>query len=281
MRRSTRTNSRRARYALALIALSALLAVAAPASAEMGMTVIPARPPVAESSSNPSTSPNSNSGGSGVLAAGTRYATEYFVNDSGIDGPTVMIVGGMHGNEKAGYLAARRLVSVRPKRGRIIVIPEANKLGVKAGQRTGGHPGDLNRDFPRSSSDSPDSTLAKAIWALVKEYRPDYLFDLHEGYDFHRINKNSVGQTLIYYPTGDAQAMAKAMQSAVNATISNSRHHYTLLRYPVKGSLARAAGMVLGTSSMILETSRKQPLETRVRQHVTMVEAALKRLNMI
>lgn len=285
--RSIPSHPSRSFYALALVALCALLAWAAPASAAAGgWTVIPARPPAAEdsaggTSASPSGSPASGASGARILAAGTRYATEYYVNEAPVAGPTVVIVGGMHGNETAGYLAARRLVSVKPKRGTIIVIPEANKLGVKAGQRTGGHPGDLNRDFPTSSSDAPDSTLAKAIWDLMKKYRPDYLFDLHEGYDFHKLNSKSVGQSIIYYPKGDAQAMAKAMQQAVNKTISNSRHHYSLLKYPVKGSLARAAGAVLGTTSMILETSRKQPLETRVRQHVTMVEAALKRLNMI
>lgn len=285
--RSTPSSSSRTLGALALVALCALLAWAAPASAAAGgWTVIPARPSApAESGSGSSTSPSSppasGAPAARILAAGTPYATEYYVNEGPVAGPTVVIVGGMHGNETAGYLAARRFVSVKPKRGTIIVIPEANKLGVRAGQRTGDHPGDLNRDFPTSSSDSPDSTLAKAIWQLMKEYRPDYLFDLHEGYDFHKINKESVGQSIIYYPTGDAQSMAKAMQQAVNKTIANSRHHYSLLKYPVKGSLARAAGAVLGASSMILETSRKQPLQTRVSQHVTMVEAALKRLKMI
>lgn len=216
-----------------------------------------------------------------TLAAGTRFATPYYDNDSGRSGPTVVVVGGMHGNEPAGFMAARQLTGLTPSRGRLIVIPEANKLGVQAGTRNGSHPGDLNRDFPRSKSGSADSVLAKSIWALMQSVRPDYLFDLHEGYDFHKINQSSVGQSLIYYPTGDAAAMAKAMQSAVNKGISNPRHHFSLLKYPVKGSLARAAGIVLGTKAMILETSRKQPLERRVAQHVTMVKAALERLQML
>lgn len=279
MRRSQRRSFIRLLYAYALVALCALLAATVPASAEW--TVIPGRPSGASETTSVSNPQPPSSGGPRLLAAGTRYATEYYVNEGPAAGPTVVIVGGMHGNETAGYMAARQFISVRPKRGRVIVIPEANKLGVKAGQRTGDHPGDLNRDFPTSASGRPGSTLAKSIWELMKEVRPDYLFDLHEGYDFHRLNSESVGQSIIYYPSGDAQSMAKTMQEAVNKTISNRKHHYSLLKYPVKGSLARAAGMLLDTTSMILETSRKQPLETRVKQHVTMVEAALKRLQMI
>ena len=42
---------------------------------------------------------------SGKIAAGTEWETEFYVVDSGIAGPTVLIVGGVHGNEPAGYRA--------------------------------------------------------------------------------------------------------------------------------------------------------------------------------
>lgn len=217
----------------------------------------------------------------GRLAAGTPYETPYYVNDSGKQGPTVFIVGGIHGNEPAGYEAARTFVNTRPKIGKLVVIPEANRAAIRAGARIGSHPGDLNRHFPRQRGEKPGSPLAESLWSLVVEMRPDYLFDLHEGYDFHKVNPESVGQTIIYYPKGDAATLAKVMQKAVNAGISRSEHQFQLLRYPVQGSLARAAAMFTPARSMILETSKQQPLGVRVGQHVTMVEAALKSLDMI
>jgi len=256
-----------------LIVLTLVLALSASAYAAQGTTVI--RSPLREETVS------RESQGGRLLAAGTPYATPYYDRDSGAPGPTVVIVGGMHGNEPAGYMAARRLAGLAPKKGRLIVIPEANALAVRAGSRTGAHPGDLNRDFPTSKPGTAGSELAKSIWELMREVDPDYLFDLHEGYDFYKINKESVGQSIIYYPTGDAASLAKAMQSAVNQGIENPSHRFSLLKYPIKGSLARAAGLVLGTKAMILETSRKQPLETRIEQHVTMVGAALKRLGMV
>lgn len=217
----------------------------------------------------------------GRVAEGTPYETAYYVNDSGKPGPTVFIVGGVHGNEPAGYQAARTFVNTQPKIGKIVVIPEANRAAIRAGARIGSHPGDLNRQFPRRRGEQPGSPLAESLWSLVLQMKPDYLFDLHEGYDFHKVNPESVGQTIIYYPKGDAATLAKVMQKAVNAGISRSEHQFQLLRYPVQGSLARAAAMFTPARSMILETSKQQPLGVRVGQHVTMVEAALKSLDMI
>lgn len=267
-------------WLIALTVLGALLYGQATSAQAVGSTVF--RAGETASASSTATSPDLSSGSlQRTLAEGTRFATPYYDHDSGRSGPTVVVVGGMHGDEPAGYMAARRLAGIRPVRGRLIVIPEANRLGVQAGTRNGSHPGDLNRDFPRSKSDTADSVLAESIWALMTSVRPDYLFDLHEGYDFHKVNASSVGQSLIYYPTGDAASLAQAMQAAVNAGISQPKHRFSLLRYPVKGSLARAAGIVLGTKAMILETSRKQSLEDRIAQHVTMVRAALERLGML
>ena len=44
----------------------------------------------------------------GVLAEGTPWETPYFMNDTQLAGPTVLIVGGMHGNEPAGYAPQNR-----------------------------------------------------------------------------------------------------------------------------------------------------------------------------
>lgn len=274
MRRTLRHSSRRSPIVFSLLAALLVATLSLPAGAAQGTTVIRA-------GETALSSPASSAAEEQLLAAGTRYATPYYDNDSGISGPVVVVVGGMHGNEPAGYLAARRLAGLKPQKGRLIVIPEANKLAIETKTRTGSHPGDLNRAFPASRSDKPGSPLAASIWSLIERVRPDYLFDLHEGYDFHKINKDSVGQSMIYYPVQGALEMAKAMQTAVNRGISNSRHHYSLLRYPVKGSLARAAGQLLGTRAMILETSRKQPLESRIEQNVTMVKAALARVGML
>jgi predicted deacylase len=61
---------------------------------------------------------------------GTAGDTEVFVLDSGKAGGTILVLGGTHPNEPAGYLAATMLVeNAKPTEGRLIVIPRANNSG--------------------------------------------------------------------------------------------------------------------------------------------------------
>ena len=45
----------------------------------------------------------------GVLAEGTRWETPWYTIDSGVEGPTVFLTGGLHGNEPAGWRAAEQV----------------------------------------------------------------------------------------------------------------------------------------------------------------------------
>lgn len=216
-----------------------------------------------------------------TLAAGTKYATSLYIISSGKPGPVVMVVGGIHGNEEAGYTAARKITEYKVSRGTLLVIPEANKLAIKADRRAAPGESDLNRAFPQSSSESPKNTLSRAIYAAVKDYKVDWLIDLHEGYDYYKNSKtDSVGQTLIYYPANSTQTTAQAIVDDLNKGISTSLHKFTLLRYPVQGSLARAAGQYLGVRAMIFETCDNPSLSVRVGYHTQAVNKLLSSLDM-
>lgn len=215
-----------------------------------------------------------------TIASGTRYATPMYIIDSGRPGPVVMVTGGVHGNEPAGYQAADKVKSFNIIKGKLLVIPYANKLAVAANDRTAPGIGDLNRSFPTSSGEPPDNDLAAAIWKAVIQYQVQWLIDLHEGYDYHRLNPDSVGQTLIYYPIGSASSAAQQIITTINIKIPGTDQDYLLLRYPVKGSLARSTGQLLGVQSMIFESCSKQNINTRVNQHLTAVQTLLKYLKM-
>lgn len=216
-----------------------------------------------------------------TLAAGTKYATSMYVINSGKPGPVVMVVGGVHGNEKAGYTAARKISQYKISRGTLLVIPEANQLAIKANRRAAKGYSDLNRSFPQSASQAPKTVLAKAIYGAIKDYDVDWLIDLHEGYDYYKNPKtSSVGQTLIYYPANSTKTTAQAIVNDLNRGISSSIKKFSLLRYPVKGSLARAAGQYLGVRAMIFETCDNPSLSVRVGYHVQAVNKLLSTLNM-
>lgn len=216
-----------------------------------------------------------------TLAAGTKYATPLYIIRSNQPGPVVMIVGGVHGNEEAGYEAARKISKYTVSRGTLLVIPEANRLAIQANRRYASGETDLNRAFPQSSGSTPKTVLARAIYDAVKQYDVDWLMDLHEGYDYYK-NKDtdSVGQTLIYYPASSTQSTAESIVAGLNQDISSSYRQFSLLRYPVKGSLARAAGEHLGVHSMIFETCDNPSLSTRVNYQTQAVKILLDKLDM-
>ncbi|MGE5455342.1 MAG: succinylglutamate desuccinylase/aspartoacylase family protein [Methylocystaceae bacterium] len=215
-----------------------------------------------------------------IATSNSTYQTKVYVIDSGVAGPTVMVVGGVHGNETAGYRAAGQVKDFTVKKGRLIVIPEAHKPAIARKSRTY-NGNDLNRDFPQGSTQSADSYIAREIYQVVKNYDVDYLVDLHEGYDYYKSSSStSVGQSIIYYPRNDGKTIANKVASNLNLSISSSYRQFSVLRYPVGGSLARASGQYLGVTSFIFETSQKQDLDTRIKQQLKAVNTILGYLNM-
>jgi predicted deacylase len=220
----------------------------------------------------------------GILAAGTRWATPYYVVDSLAEGPTVLLVAGVHGNELAGPLAAERMRGWLLVRGRLVLVPRANQPALaRHTRRAPGTPfGDLNRNFPRTEADAPRGTMAQALWRTLAAVQPDWVLDLHEGFDFNRENDKSVGSSVLCIPRGESQRQGERLVRAVNATVTAPERQFTLLRWPARGSLSRAAWEQLGIPGLLLETTRRrQALELRVAQHQLMVAELLADLSML
>jgi hypothetical protein len=224
---------------------------------------------------------------SGVFAADTRCATPYYVHDSGVPGPTVFVVGGIHGNEPAGAKAAEAIRHWPIVRGKLIVLPSANVLGLKAETRCipdeEDSLDDLNRDFPRvGESNEARGPLAKDIWRFVQEQKPDWLVDLHESANFRLLNPGSTGNCILMVETPETSKATDVLLEAVNATIPVAGKKYGVPRPPKDGSLARAAAEYLHLNALLFETTRKdQPLELRVRQHCILTHRLLAYLKMI
>jgi hypothetical protein len=82
--------------------------------------------------------------------ARTAGDTDVFVFDGARPGGTVLVLGGTHGDEPAGYLAAVVLVErARISAGRLIVIPRANASGFTHNVAQEGHPQRFTIGTPR------------------------------------------------------------------------------------------------------------------------------------
>ncbi|HJM56598.1 MAG: hypothetical protein CMJ98_03345 [Planctomycetes bacterium] len=218
-----------------------------------------------------------------LIAKGTEAETPCWILTAEETGPTVLIVGGMHGNEPSGAAVAEQITSWSIGRGQLIVVPRANVLALEAEQRRTpgklGDVGDLNRQFPRDGE--PSAGIATALWGLLEIHDPDWVIDLHEGFDFHRTNPKSVGSSIIHCADARAEALALKLIAAVDATIEEPGQRFDRLRTPVAGSLARAAWEKEGVRSMIFETTTKSHvLSHRVRQHRLLMHTFLSELGM-
>jgi predicted deacylase/glutamine amidotransferase-like uncharacterized protein len=230
------------------------------------------------------------SGAAGVLGEKTAWATPWYVVDGQEPGPVVFLTGGMHGDEPAGSVAAEQIRHWPIRRGRLIVVPKVNKLGLIAETRwfpplkDDQKRRDLNRNFPTSDREPPLSPVAEALWDLVQQQQPDVVVDLHEGFDFHISNSKSVGSSIIFSKSDKRMMLAEKMLAAVNATVDDQNRQFELLSRSgaMQGSLVRACTDRLRIDSFILETTYKdQPLSLRARQHRRMVSTLLQNVGLI
>ena len=224
---------------------------------------------------------------SGTLAAGTRWETPIHFQRGPRPGPTVLVVAGIHGDERAPPRAADQIKTWVPKRGHLVVIPRANRPGLAAGKRHTPRARwiDLNRNFPTLDRASPRGAFAPTLWETVKFLRPDWVLDLHEGFDFNRINPKSMGSSVVVVPDervyGRTKPAAEAILAGVNATVSSPRRHFTMIQPGPKGSLARSLTEVLGIPAFVFETTKVQPMKVRVAQHVVMARTFLQHVRML
>ncbi|MBE3098827.1 MAG: succinylglutamate desuccinylase/aspartoacylase family protein [Planctomycetes bacterium] len=224
---------------------------------------------------------------SGLLAEGTEWETPYYILESGIPGPTLLVTGGVHGDEPAGYRAAEEIRHWPLKRGRLIVVPRVNTPGLKAGTRW--LPGEAeatrnaNRNFPKTGApNTAVSLIVRALWEFIQAQSPDWVADLHEGSDFHVVNPTSVGSSIVFFDTPEMHALAKKIQQDVNATITDPQREIVLRTVgPIDGGLVRATIERTGAKGFCFETTYKQqPLSLRTRQHRLMVHRLMRELDM-
>lgn len=100
-----------------------------------------------------------------------------------IDGPVVLFIGGVHGDELNGVGVLQRIIRDKinvPKTGTVICIPVFNVFGFLIKTREFPDGKDLNRMFPGAAKGSLASQFA---YRFTKEIAPhvDYIVDFHTG----------------------------------------------------------------------------------------------------
>ncbi|SFL15109.1 Succinylglutamate desuccinylase / Aspartoacylase family protein [Halogranum rubrum] len=151
-----------------------------------------------------------------TLLAGTKYETDIVTIDAPADGPTAVVVGGMHGDEPSGYRAATEVASWDIDAGRIVAVPEANRVAIDRGTRKNDQ-GDFNRKFP--PGEQPTTKLARALWGVVTDADPDVVLDLHSSKGIYRTHESFVGQVIFPSRVEPAPQYAEQTIAEVNETV--------------------------------------------------------------
>lgn len=100
-------------------------------------------------------------------------------------GNTLMVFGGIHGNEPGGYFAPAILSQhYTITQGALWVIPDINQRSITRFRR--GINGDMNRKFAHVKKSDPDYETVKAIESLILNKDIDLILNLHDGHGFYR-----------------------------------------------------------------------------------------------
>ncbi len=163
----------------------------------------------------------------GRIFKDTFYPLDVYYIKGKENGPTIMVQGGIQGDETSGILTAQLLIKCELIKGNLIVVPRANPYAILLRKRQVNV--DLNRRFDKDYNTFYEDFLARAIKFLAR--LSDGLIHLHEGSGFYSpkyINalKNPFryGQSIIidtsnFYNKLCLAALASKVLEKINAEI--------------------------------------------------------------
>lgn len=214
-----------------------------------------------------------------TLMAGTEWEARGTIFHSGARGPRFMVLGGVHGNEPGGWLAAESMAEWGVDRGMLIVLPRVNWRAAAAFERTIDGAGDLNRMYPGDPEGIPMAQMAWEITRLAQQWQVHWLWDMHESWGFfNERGANSgtafIGQTLTIADPAREAEVARVL-SAVNAQVAEREQMVMRVR---AGGMFRNDGLlptgrgrsslsigneVHGVSAVLVEMGQMNQAESR------------------
>ena len=159
--------------------------------------------------------------------------------ESGVPGPTLLVIGGIQGDEPGGFTAASLLVTdYKITRGSVWVVPNLNFESII--KRSRGVYGDMNRKFLRLAKADPEYEAVQKIKSIILDKRVDLILNLHDGSGFYnptqvnrQHNPHRWGQSVIIDQEtisagqyGDLQKLAAKTCQAINQNVKNNQYRF-------------------------------------------------------
>lgn len=231
--------------------------------------------------------------------AGTDYELNVYKIHGKTPGKTILIIGGIQGDEPGGFLSADLYADMRLEKGSLIVVPRANFYSILLNRRQ------VNEDMNRKFSETSERTFETQVVAILKDLiaESDCLLNLHDGSGFYSDtwqnnmrNPMRFGQSIIVdceqyadpktgkvIQLGD---MARKVIDEINKNINDAKilfnfnNHRTndqkTLHPEQRKSATYYALFSCGIPAFGIETSKSLPIETRILHHNLAVNAFMK-----
>jgi len=147
---------------------------------------------------------------------------------------TIGILGSSHGNEPVGTFTLNELINNgyftktvnKYPNLQFIIVPNPNPHGVKNNtryQKSLFKP-DINRNYGSEEGDEPTS---QSILRAFK--KANLILDFHEGWGWHKTNKNSVGSGILPSGTPLSNKLSEMLLTELNNTIDDPNKKFMII----------------------------------------------------
>lgn len=213
------------------------------------------------------------------------------------DGPTLLVIGGIQGDEPGGFSAASLLSThYSITRGNLWIVPDLNFASIV--KRNRGLFGDMNRKFAHISVDDPEYELVQGIKKILLAEEVDLILNLHDGSGFYSptwINKlrnpNRWGQSVIIDKVemdaprfNKLHHMASQAEEDANKALVHPDHRYFIRNTnthlgdkEMEKSLSWFA-VLNGKPAFGVEASKEFTTEYRSYYHMLIVESFMRQM---
>ena len=229
----------------------------------------------------------------------SSYETTVYKFTSNVPGKKYAIVGGIHGDEVAGWKAALQLKERRDFTGEVLIIPQASILACKREER---YPGrglggivngvsykDLNRNFPGDPNGNVTKQIAYAISETVKDFNPDVVVDLHESLRsssssfFDQDTSSRLGDLLIYGNSWTSLFTQSVIEDYNDIYLKDGDYPFGTDTYAPGNSFNQYFGklyedrivLTIETTRYINDTTPKSE-SRRIEQHLELIDMIMK-----
>jgi len=167
--------------------------------------------------------------------SGTQYPLRVIYLEGAVPGPTVMVQGGIQGDESSGFITAQLLSRSTVTRGNLIVLPRANVPSINLHKRQINV--DMNRRFDQDYNRFYEDRVARVIRYLLCQ--SDAFIHLHEGSGFYsptyvdnlrnpmRYGQSIIVDTLVYQKIDMADTVNSVI-AELNTQIDSRDYQFKL-----------------------------------------------------